>query len=153
MNDEYVTGSFGIEGRYPFLDPEVVQEFLWLASAAKNSIYKRPIHDYLSKYQYPFLPNFKVGFDPKSETVHDGGEQLAGTHISDVESISHRLQRSPTAATSSTTIDLTALSLFQERLVAKLAELHRSKQPREWNRSSRLAKEHCSTPEVELPTR
>ena len=28
--EESITGGFGIEGRYPFLDKAVVQEFLWL---------------------------------------------------------------------------------------------------------------------------
>ena len=30
MKEELVAGVHGIEGRYPFLDPKVVQEYLWL---------------------------------------------------------------------------------------------------------------------------
>ena len=37
--EEYVSGAFGIEGRYPYLDKNVVQEFLWLDSNLKNSFY------------------------------------------------------------------------------------------------------------------
>merc|ERR1712216_463743 len=62
--DEYVSGAFGIEGRYPFLDKEVVQEYLWLSASVKNSRYKRPIADYLEKYGYPFAEGGpKVGFN------------------------------------------------------------------------------------------
>jgi len=45
MKEEMVAGSYGIEVRYPFLDLAVVQEFLWLHPAVKNSEYKRPIAD------------------------------------------------------------------------------------------------------------
>ena len=34
--EEYVAGAFGIETRYPFLDVQVVQEFLWLLPELKN---------------------------------------------------------------------------------------------------------------------
>ena len=33
---------------YPFLDKQVVQEFLWLSSDLKNSHYKSPIYNYLT---------------------------------------------------------------------------------------------------------
>lgn len=59
---EYVGGGWGIESRYPFLDPEVVQEFLWLTPEVKNSAYKRPIRDYLAHNQYPFKEGLKTGF-------------------------------------------------------------------------------------------
>eukprot|EP00746_Dinoflagellata_sp_MGD_P120489 gnl/MRDRNA2_/MRDRNA2_55997_c0_seq2.p1 gnl/MRDRNA2_/MRDRNA2_55997_c0~~gnl/MRDRNA2_/MRDRNA2_55997_c0_seq2.p1 ORF type:complete len:289 (-),score=62.80 gnl/MRDRNA2_/MRDRNA2_55997_c0_seq2:5-871(-) len=64
MKDEHVSGAFGIEGRYPFLDIDAVQEFLWLTPKVKNSLYKKPIHDYLQKANYPFTAGFKVGFHP-----------------------------------------------------------------------------------------
>ena len=60
--EEYVSGAFGIEGRYPYLDKNVVQEFLWLDSKLKNSFYKSPLHHFLTKNNYPFKPNVKVGF-------------------------------------------------------------------------------------------
>lgn len=63
MKEEYVTGSYGVEGRYPFLDKDVVQEFLWLNSDLKNKYYKAPLHDYLMTNGFPFIENLKVGFN------------------------------------------------------------------------------------------
>jgi len=37
--EEHVGGSHGIETRYPFLDPDVVQEYLHLSPRLKNSNY------------------------------------------------------------------------------------------------------------------
>ena len=62
MKEELVAGSYGIEARYPFLDVEVVQEFLWLEADVKNSEYKRPIADLLRDLDCPFDANKKVGF-------------------------------------------------------------------------------------------
>jgi asparagine synthetase B (glutamine-hydrolysing) len=45
--EECVAGSHGVETRYPFLDKEVVQEFLYLLPELKNRHYKAPIHEYL----------------------------------------------------------------------------------------------------------
>jgi hypothetical protein len=39
MKEELIAGSYGIEARYPFLDPAVVQEFLSLVPALKNDEY------------------------------------------------------------------------------------------------------------------
>ena len=63
MKEETVTGTWGIEGRYPFLDKQVVQEFLWLTPDLKNKNYKSPIYNYLTIYQYPFENGIKVGFN------------------------------------------------------------------------------------------
>ncbi len=52
--EEYVAGSHGIETRYPFLDREVVQEFLNLTPELKNRNYKAPIHEYLTRNNFPF---------------------------------------------------------------------------------------------------
>ena len=60
--EEILCGMHGIESRYPFLDREVVQEFLWLTSELKNCYYKAPIHQYMAKYQYPFDVGKKIGF-------------------------------------------------------------------------------------------
>lgn len=60
--EEYVAGAYGIEARYPFLDRDVVQEFLWLTANLKNSAYKSVLHNYLTLNQYPFVPNQKIGF-------------------------------------------------------------------------------------------
>lgn len=60
--EEHVAGAFGIETRYPFLDRDVVQEFLWLSPEAKNRRYKAPLHAYLERYGYPFEAGKKTGF-------------------------------------------------------------------------------------------
>ena len=63
MKEEVVSGSHGVEGRYPFLDKYVVQEFLWLTAELKNKNYKSVIYNYLKKENYPFEENKKVGFN------------------------------------------------------------------------------------------
>ena len=63
MKEEHVSGSYGVEGRYPFLDKDVVQEFLWLKPEIKNSNYKSVLHHYMTKYDYPFDDSQKVGFN------------------------------------------------------------------------------------------
>lgn len=54
--EEYVSGHFGIETRYPFLDSNLIQEFLWLDSKLKNSNYKSVLHEYLTVNNFPFNP-------------------------------------------------------------------------------------------------
>jgi len=63
MKEEIIGGSYGLEQRYPFLDKDLVQEFLWLSADLKNKYYKSPLHNYMSINNYPFLPNTKVGFN------------------------------------------------------------------------------------------
>ncbi len=60
--EEHVAGSYGLEARYPFLDPQVVQEFLWLTPELKNSNYKSVIHNYLQENNFPMSVNEKIGF-------------------------------------------------------------------------------------------
>jgi asparagine synthetase B (glutamine-hydrolysing) len=60
--EEHIAGYFGIENRYPFLDVQVVQEFLNLLPSLKNSHYKAPLHFYLSKKNFPFKEGSKIGF-------------------------------------------------------------------------------------------
>lgn len=59
--EEYVAGSHSIETRYPFLDKDVVQEFLWLTPELKNQSYKAPIHEYLKRNNFPFQEGVKIG--------------------------------------------------------------------------------------------
>ena len=47
MKEEIVTSTYGMEGRYPFLDKNLIQEFLWLHPDLKNNNYKSVIHNYL----------------------------------------------------------------------------------------------------------
>ena len=65
FKDEYIFGVFGIEGRYPFLDPSVVQAFLNLKPELKNMQYKAPIAAFLQKYNYPMELDAKRGFSPQ----------------------------------------------------------------------------------------
>jgi len=62
MKEEYVAGTYGIEGRYPFLDKYVVQEFLWLSPQLKNKNYKAPLDNYLIINNFPYEKNQKTGF-------------------------------------------------------------------------------------------
>jgi asparagine synthetase B (glutamine-hydrolysing) len=60
--EEYVAGHFGIETRYPFLDKDLVQEFLWLSADLKNSKYKSCLDEYLKINNFPYQPSEKRGF-------------------------------------------------------------------------------------------
>jgi asparagine synthetase B (glutamine-hydrolysing) len=60
--EECVGGSWNVETRYPFLDKEFVQEFLWLKPELKNRNYKAPIYEYLTSKGFPFELNRKIGF-------------------------------------------------------------------------------------------
>jgi len=65
MKEEFIAGSYGIENRYPFLDKNLVQEFLWLDHNLKNSKYKAPLNNYLDINNYPYEKRLiKIGFDP-----------------------------------------------------------------------------------------
>lgn len=63
--EEYVAGSHSIETRYPFLDKDVVQEFLWLSPELKNKNYKAPIYEYLKENNFPTAFNKKIGLSIK----------------------------------------------------------------------------------------
>jgi asparagine synthase (glutamine-hydrolysing) len=62
MKEEVATGTYGIEGRYPFLDVQFVQEFLNLHHDIKNKDYKYVLKKYMEKENYPFIEKYKVGF-------------------------------------------------------------------------------------------
>lgn len=62
IKEEYAGGAFNIETRYPFLDKELVQEFLWLSPDLKNRCYKAPLREYLSSHNFPFDDGKKIGF-------------------------------------------------------------------------------------------
>jgi asparagine synthetase B (glutamine-hydrolysing) len=59
--EECVGGSWNIETRYPFLDKDFVQEFLWLKPELKNAKYKSVITEYLERSGFPFHRK-KIGF-------------------------------------------------------------------------------------------
>jgi asparagine synthetase B (glutamine-hydrolysing) len=60
--EDYIVGSYGLEGRYPFLDKDVVQEYLSITHHMKNAHYKAPIRHLFIRFSYPFKDNAKVGF-------------------------------------------------------------------------------------------
>ena len=64
MKEERVAGAYGIEVRYPFLDIDLVQEFLWLTADLKNRNYKAPLYQYLTLNEVPFEEGVKRGFTP-----------------------------------------------------------------------------------------
>lgn len=51
---ERVSGLFGVEARYPFLDFEVVQEFLNLDPKLKAKYYKSPMTNRMMELDFPF---------------------------------------------------------------------------------------------------
>lgn len=61
--EEYICGANGVEGRYPFLDAAVVQEFLWLTPSMKNQYYKSVLRQFLVQHDFPFDENKKLGFN------------------------------------------------------------------------------------------
>jgi asparagine synthetase B (glutamine-hydrolysing) len=64
LKEERIPAVYGIETRYPYLDVDLVQEFLWLAPELKNKFYKAPLHVYLTKNKVPFEIGVKRGFNP-----------------------------------------------------------------------------------------
>lgn len=73
MKEESITGGFGIEGRYPFLDKRVVQEYLNLAPELKNKNFKAPITNFLIQNNYPIKTGdpeeIKKGFNVVKENL------------------------------------------------------------------------------------
>jgi len=70
MQLEYLNGLediakvYDIEICYPFLDVDLIQEFLWLKVELKNKNYKAPLYQYLTRNKIPFDENIKKGFRP-----------------------------------------------------------------------------------------
>ena len=62
LREEYGAGAHGVETRYPFLDVNVVQEFLWMTPALKMSVYKGPIAVFLHEHEFPNAWDFKQGY-------------------------------------------------------------------------------------------
>jgi asparagine synthetase B (glutamine-hydrolysing) len=62
MKDEMVGGSYGLETRFPFINREIWQEFLWLSPKLKNKCYKSAMDNYLMINGFPYQPGEKIGF-------------------------------------------------------------------------------------------
>jgi asparagine synthetase B (glutamine-hydrolysing) len=67
FKDEFILGRHGVEGRYPYLDKECVQEFLWLSASLKNHTYKAPLEHFLRSHGYPIEPGVKRGFGHQAQ--------------------------------------------------------------------------------------
>ena len=79
MKEELTGGAHGIETRYPFLDPRVVQEYLWLSRDLKNSEYKKPVADFLRRYNFPNLWGAKRGFAGHKNSVEVAATTTVGS--------------------------------------------------------------------------
>ena len=84
---EMTGGAHGVEARYPFLDPKVVQEFLWLTAKVKNSEYKRPIADFLRSGNFPNAWGIKHGFTARPDDNTDA--QNASGRVSSFGNVSY----------------------------------------------------------------
>lgn len=62
---EFVAGAHGMEGRYPFLDVDLVQEFLWVSADLKNSLIKAPLVRYMRNASYPYHSK-KISFNARA---------------------------------------------------------------------------------------
>ena len=60
--NECVAGAYGIEGRFPFFDRALVQEFLRLKPNLKNAEEKAPIINFFKEHNYPYTMS-KRGFN------------------------------------------------------------------------------------------
>mmetsp|Transcript_168743 Transcript_168743/g.542301 ORF Transcript_168743/g.542301 Transcript_168743/m.542301 type:complete len:556 (+) Transcript_168743:87-1754(+) len=69
FKEEHVAGAHGVEARYPFLDTNLVQEFIWLAPEVKNREYKVGLHDAFVRWGYPFEKRKKQGFAAMSNLL------------------------------------------------------------------------------------
>jgi len=65
--DEYVTGTYGVEGRFPVLDAEVVQATISLTPKLKNTLYKAPIQLFFQRHDYPHAPCEATASQPFGE--------------------------------------------------------------------------------------
>lgn len=71
MQEEYlneiedIAALYNVECRYPFLDIDLVQEYLWLAVDLKNITYKAPLREYFIRQRFPFCEGVKRGFRPR----------------------------------------------------------------------------------------
>lgn len=62
---EEIAVLYGIKCRYPYLDVELAQEYLWLSPELKNAHYKAPLREYLIRNRFPYDHGTKKGFRPR----------------------------------------------------------------------------------------
>lgn len=74
--DEMISGLYGMEGRYPFLDKDLIQSFLNISKELKNERYKNCIASFLEKNYYPYEPVKKDGFYPLKSKLNFGEKIL-----------------------------------------------------------------------------
>ena len=76
MKEELANGLYSIEGRYPFLDVNFVQEFLNLSNELKNKEYKYVLKKYMENENYPYIEKFKVGFTANHKLSNDNTDWI-----------------------------------------------------------------------------
>mmetsp|Transcript_32586 Transcript_32586/g.112716 ORF Transcript_32586/g.112716 Transcript_32586/m.112716 type:complete len:364 (+) Transcript_32586:648-1739(+) len=102
MKEELTGGAHGIETRYPFLDVDVVQEYLSLSRDVKNSEYKRPLADYLRRGDgeapFPNAWDVKRGFSGRSNVVRNSSVLRVGANGASVAPATWALDEAVDAA-------------------------------------------------------
>ncbi|CAE8710649.1 unnamed protein product [Polarella glacialis] len=81
--EESTAGAHGVETRYPFLDRSLVQEYLWLTSSMKNSLYKAPVHELLESESFPFAAGKKRGFSADKNLVGENSAESPKSVVDD----------------------------------------------------------------------
>jgi len=67
--EERISAHWSIEGRYPFLDKRVVQEFLHIDDHIRSIRYKSVLSKRLEDYNFPVAEK-KLGFNPSRDIRH-----------------------------------------------------------------------------------
>jgi len=65
LKETKVPKAYGAKVTFPFLDIDLVQEFLWLTPELKNRHYKAPLYEYLVRNGVAFEYGKKRGFNPQ----------------------------------------------------------------------------------------
>ncbi|MCP4566813.1 MAG: hypothetical protein GY841_04440 [FCB group bacterium] len=68
---EFIGRLYGVEARYPYLDVDLVQEFLHLTPELKNANYKAPLYEYFARNDYPFDKGVKEGFGANRNLIQE----------------------------------------------------------------------------------
>ncbi|CAE8611265.1 unnamed protein product [Polarella glacialis] len=118
---EAACGAHGIESRYPFLDPAVVQEWLWLTPEAKHAAYKAPIEELMTKAGYPFQPSLKNGFGANKQLKEGRWRGRAWVK-------GPVLQRSPDSAALPPPFRLEMSSFFEDETIFTLDDDRQAKE-------------------------
>jgi len=67
--EEHIARSWNVKTFYPYLDHDVIQEYLWLKAELKNRHYKAPLREYFIRNNFPFEEDKKKGFNSSANLV------------------------------------------------------------------------------------